>query len=76
MVRWTPCKRREFIKKLKALGFESPEPGGKHFYMRHGEYTLTVPNNEEFSVPQLKMLLKQVEDTLQRRITLAEWNRL
>jgi|Deesub1362A_J573_1020465.scaffolds.fasta_scaffold05679_6 hypothetical protein len=30
----------------------------------------TVPNNPEFSVPQLKMLLRQVEKILGRKISL------
>lgn len=76
MARWAPCKRRDFIPKLRKLGFSPPEPGGRHFYMRYGEYTLTIPNNAEFSVPQLKMLLKQVEKILERKISLGEWRRL
>jgi hypothetical protein len=50
-------KRRDFIKKLKKFGFEPPEPGGRHFYMRYKTYTLTLPSNKEYSVPQVKMLL-------------------
>ena len=45
MGKWTPCKRKDFIRKLKKLGFGSPEPGGKHFYMRYESFTFTVPNN-------------------------------
>jgi len=44
--------------------------------MRYREHTLTIPNNQEFSVPQLKMLLKQVEKILGRRISLKEWQSL
>jgi len=76
MARWTPCKRREFIKKLRSLGFSLPEPGGHHFYMRYGEHTMTIPNNPEFSVPQVKMLLKEVEEILGRKIPLKEWQKL
>ena len=32
MGKWNPCKRSDFIKKLKKLGFEAPEPRGRHFY--------------------------------------------
>ena len=49
MAKWKPCKRRDFIRKLKKLGFEPPEPGGRHFYMRCGTYTVTLPNNKEYS---------------------------
>jgi predicted RNA binding protein YcfA (HicA-like mRNA interferase family) len=76
MARWAPCKRRDFIKKLRALGFSPPEPGGRHHYMRYGEPTMTIPNNLEFSIPQLKMLLKQVEKILGRKISLSEWQKL
>ena len=44
--------------------------------MRYGEHTMTIPNNLEFSVPQLKMLLKQVEKTLGRKIPLTAWQKL
>lgn len=76
MSRWVPCKRRVFIRKLQALGFDPPEPGGKHAYMRYGSFTLTLPNNEEYSVPQLKMLLREIEPILGRKVSLQEWNRL
>ncbi len=76
MHRWKPCKRRAFIKKLKMIGFASPEPGGSPFYMRYGSYTLTVPGNKEYSVPQVKALLKEVECGIKREITLDEWDRL
>ena len=76
MSKWTPCKRQDFIKKLRNLGFERPEPGGRHFYMRYEDYTLTLPSNKEYSVPQVRMLLKQIEYGLQRPITLEEWENL
>ena len=57
MGKWAPCKRREFIRRLKGIGFLTPEPGGRHFYIRHGTFTLTLPSNAEYSVSQVKMLL-------------------
>jgi len=76
MAKWSPCKRRTFIKKLIALGFSPPEPGGRHFYMRCGTYTLALPNNREYSVNQLKILLKEIEHILGREISLKEWQAL
>lgn len=73
MPRWTPCKRRLFIKKLVKLGFNAPEPGGRHFYMRYGSNVLIIPSNEEYSVPQLKMMMKELENITGRKITLEEW---
>ncbi|MEW6103185.1 MAG: type II toxin-antitoxin system HicA family toxin [bacterium] len=73
MPKWGPCKRQDFIKKLKRLGFDEPEPGGRHFYMRYGTYTLTIPSNQEYSVNQLKILLLELKEILGRKITLDEW---
>ncbi len=39
-----PVSRRELVRKLKALGFEGPFPGGKHQWMRRGRLRLTIPN--------------------------------
>jgi len=41
--------------------------------MRYGTYTLTLPNNPEYSVAQLRMLLKEVEHIIGREISLKEW---
>ena len=76
MPKWKPCKRRDFIRKLKRIGFAAPEPGGSHFYMRYGTYTFTVPSNQEYSVPQVKTLLKEVEHGIMKEISLDEWERL
>ena len=67
MSRWSPCKRKDFIRKRKSLGFQAPEPGGHHFYMRYDDYTLTLPSNKEYSVPQLKMLLLEIENGIKKR---------
>jgi hypothetical protein len=76
MPKWRPCKRRDFIKKMKGIGFAAPEPGGNHFYMRYGTYTFTVPSNQEFSVPQVRTLLKEIEQGIKQEISLDEWERL
>ena len=76
MARWAPCKRKDIIAKLRKLGFELPEPGGRHFYMRHGTFTLTLPSNTEYSVPQIKMLLKEIEIGIKTKISLEDWQRL
>jgi len=76
MARWAPCKRRIFIRKLSRLGFSPPEPGGRHFYMRYARHTLAIPSNDELSVPQLKMLLKEVEHIIGKKVSLEEWQNL
>jgi len=65
-----------FHKKLKKFGFEPPEPGGRHFYMRYDTFTLTLPSNREYSVPQVKMLLTEIEYGIDKRITIKEWESL
>jgi hypothetical protein len=76
MAKWRPCKRSDFIKKLVNLGFDPPELGGRHSYMRYRSYTLTLPSNKEYSVPQLRMLLHEIEEGIRRKISLDEWESL
>jgi hypothetical protein len=76
MAKWAPCKRRVFIRKLVRLGFSPPEPGGRHFYMRYGTHTLAIPSNAEYSVPQLKALLKEVGQIMGAKVSLQQWQGL
>jgi len=41
--------------------------------MRYGTYTLTLPSNKEYSVPQVKMLLKEIERGISEKISLEKW---
>lgn len=76
MSRLNPCKRRDFIKKLRQLGFEKPSSGTRHQFMIYQQYRLTIPSNSEYSVPQLKMMIKEVENIMSREITIDQWNEL
>ena len=76
MSRWTPCKRREFIQKLQQLGFSGPFSGSNHQFMIYQEYRLTIPSNDEYSVPQLRMMIREAEEIIERQITLEQWNSL
>ena len=76
MSRWQPCKRREFIRRLRKLDFDGPYSGTRHQFMVFEEHRLAIPSNSEFSVPQLRMLLNEVEGILRRAITADEWNKL
>jgi len=73
---WQPCKRRVFIKRLRKLGFEGPFSGTRHQFMLFRNYRLSIPSNAEFSVPQLRMMIQEVESILGRALDLDEWNRL
>lgn len=76
MSRWIPCKRREFIKKLRRLGFEGPFAGAQHQFMIYSHYRLAIPSNEEYSIPQLRVMIREVEGILEKEISLEEWSGL
>ncbi|WP_133164038.1 type II toxin-antitoxin system HicA family toxin [Cuspidothrix issatschenkoi] len=76
MSRWIPCKRRDFISKLRRLGFEGAFSGTRHQFMVYSQNRLTIPSNDEYSIPQLRMMIREVEVILEREITLEEWNSL
>ena len=76
MSRWRPCKRREFIRRLGKLGFDGPYSGARHQFMVYEQCRLTIPSNTEYSVPQLRMLLREAEEIIGRQIMAEEWNRL
>jgi len=44
--------------------------------MRYGTYTFTLPGNQEYSVPQVKTLLKEIKLGINKEISLAEWDSL
>jgi hypothetical protein len=76
MRRWRPCKRNVFIKRLRELGFNGPYSGTRHQFMVYKEYRLAIPSNPEYSIPQLRMMLHEVEEVLGRAIQVEEWNKL
>ena len=76
MAAWRPLKRREFVRKLRGLGFDGPYSGTRHQFMILGQHRQTIPTNSEFSVPQVRMLLRQVESILGNSISLDEWDSL
>jgi len=76
MSRWTPCKRREFIRRLQKLRFEGPYSGTRHQFMVYAQHRLAIPSNTEYSVPQLRMMVREMEEILDREITADEWNGL
>jgi len=76
MSRWMPCKRRVFIKRLRQFGFEGPLAGTRHQFMVYEQHRLAVPSNSEYSVPQLRMMVREMEEIIGREITADEWNEL
>ena len=76
MSQWSPCKRREFIRRLRELGFDGPFSGTRHQFMVYEKQRLAIPSNAEYSVPQLRLMLQEVAEIIGREITADEWSRL
>jgi predicted RNA binding protein YcfA (HicA-like mRNA interferase family) len=76
MSRWNPCKHSDFIRRLRKIGFEGLYSGSKHQFMIFQQYRLTIPSNAEYSTSQLRMMLREVEEIIERKITIEEWDKL
>ena len=61
------------MRRLRRLGFDGPFSGTRHQFMLYDEYRLTIPSNAEYSVPQLRTMIREVEAIVGRVITLEEW---
>jgi hypothetical protein len=61
---------------MRQLGFDGIFSGGKHHFMIMDEHRLTLPSNDEYSVPQLRVMNRQVEGIIEREITIDEWSQL
>lgn len=61
MARLTPVSWREFVQRMRELGFEGPLQGGKHPQMRRGQLTVIIPNPHEgdIGVGLLRRILQQ-----------------
>ena len=70
MSRWVPCKRRDFIQRLRKLS------GARHQFMVYEQHRLAISSNVEYSVPQLRMMIREAEGIIGHKITADEWNRL
>ena len=76
MSSWRPCKRQDFIRRLRKLGFIGPYSGTRHEFIVFEKHRLSIPSNAEYSVPQLKMMLNEVGLILSRAISVEEWEGL
>lgn len=76
MSQWKPCKRRDFIRKLRKLGFKGPYSGTRHQFIVFENHRLAIPSNAEYSMQQLRMMIQEVEEILNRKINLNEWEKL
>jgi hypothetical protein len=71
-----PCKRRDFIRRLRQLGFDGPFAGTRHQFMTYKNHRLAIPSYDEYSIPKLRTMIREVEEIIGREITSDEWNRL
>ena len=71
-----PIKRRDFIRNLRKLGFDGPLSGTRHQFMSLNRQRQTLPSNSEYSGPQVRVLLRQVEKIIGREISRQEWESL
>ena len=64
-----PVAWREFVRRMRELGFEGPYSGGRHPQMRRGNVTVIIPNPHEgdIDVGFLTRLLRQAG------VTREEW---
>jgi hypothetical protein len=61
---------------LRELGFDGPFAGTRHQFMVYKHYRLAIPSNLEYSIPQLRIMIREVENIIGREITADEWNLL
>ncbi|MEQ1606520.1 MAG: type II toxin-antitoxin system HicA family toxin [Pyrinomonadaceae bacterium] len=73
---WNPCKRNDFIRRPRRLGFDGPYSGSKHQFPTIGHNRLTVPSNSEYSVPKLRFMLREIAAIIGGEISEDEWNGL
>jgi len=76
MSQWRRCKHQEFIRRLRKLGFDGPYTGTRHQFMVYKQHRLAIPSNAEYSVPQLRMMLREVEQITGRQISTEDWGQL
>jgi hypothetical protein len=62
--------------RLENLDLMALTPGTRHQFLVFKTARLALPSNPEYSIPQLKMMLSEVEKILGRTIVVDEWNNL
>ncbi len=61
---------------MRTLDFEGPYSGTRHQFLILEQNRLAIPSNSEYSVPQLRMMVRQAEAIIGREIPLAQWDQL
>jgi len=58
------------------LGLDGPFSGTRHQFMIFHQCRLAIPSNAEYSAPQLRMLIREIEGIVGFEITLDFWDGL
>lgn len=72
-VRLGPCKRDDFIRALRVLGFQGPASGRRHEFMQYRDYPLSIPSYEEYGVDKLKEMIREVGNLVGHPISNQDW---
>jgi len=67
-----PIKHREFVRRLRALGWDGPDQRGAHPFMIKGQQRLTIPNPHRGDLDW--SLVKRI--IAQAGIKTADWKKL
>ena len=73
---WRPCKRRLFLKRLRKIGFDGPYSGARYEFMIYKNLRLSIPSNAEYSIPQPRMMIREIESIIERSFSVEEWKKL
>ena len=49
MSRGNPCRRRDFVRRMRELGLDGPFAGTRHQFMILGSHRLTIPSTNAFA---------------------------
>ena len=65
--RLIPVSRREFIRRLRQVGFDRPFSGGRHEFLVRGDHRLILPNphGSDIGIDLLARLLDEAGVTRQ-----------
>jgi predicted RNA binding protein YcfA (HicA-like mRNA interferase family) len=74
MPKLTPLKASEVMRKLRALGYVGPVPGGRHVHMVHYASKKIIPipvhGNKDIGIGLLRKILRDAD------VTVEEWQNL
>ncbi len=74
MPKLMPLKANEVMRKLRALGYDGPIPGGRHVHMVHHVQKKVIPipthGNKDIGVGLLRKIIRDAG------VTVEEWQNL